>query len=121
MKMRWILRDNARFQYRLARNLRFRKEELEGGLLPEVPFDDEPTLEELVANNPIGDPETVAERIVEEARRVNAFHMNLYMHIGSYPAAKVTCARLSALPSEVMPLVEKELGESVTSPAAAAE
>ena len=112
--------DNARFQYRLARNLRFRKEELEGGLLPEVPFDDEPTLEELVANNPIGDPETVAERIVEEARRVNAFHMNLYMHIGSYPLQK-SMRSIERFAIEVMPLVEKELGESVTSPAAAAE
>ena len=110
--------DNARFQYRLARNLRFRKEELDKGLLPEVPFDDEPTLEELVANNPIGDPETVAERIVEEVRRVNAFHMNFYMHVGNMPLAK-SMRSIERFASEVMPLVEKELGEPVTASAAA--
>lgn len=58
--------DNARYQYRLARNLGFKNEELKKGFLPEVPSDDELDLEELIRNNPIGDPEKVAERIVEE-------------------------------------------------------
>ncbi len=109
--------DSARFQYRLARNLRFRKEELEEGLLPEVPFEDEPTLEELVANNPIGDPETVAERIVEEVRRVGSFHMSLYMHVGSMPLEK-SMRSIERFAAEVMPLVEKELDEPVTAAAA---
>lgn len=107
--------DNARFQYRLARHLRFREEELERGLLPETPFEDEPTLEELIANNPIGDPETVAERIVEEARRVGSFHMSLFMHVGSMPLRK-SMRSIERFASEVMPAVEKELG----GPAAAA-
>lgn len=110
--------DNALFQYRLARNLRFRKEELEKGLLPEIPFEDEPSLEELVENNPIGDPETVAQRIVEEVRRVNAFHMALYMHVGYFPLEK-SLRSIERFATEVIPLVEKELGEPVTTAAAA--
>ena len=99
------------------RALAARKEELEEGLLPEVPFEDEPTLEELVANNPIGDPETVAERIVEEVRRVGSFHMSLYMHVGSMPLEK-SMRSIERFAAEVMPLVEKELGEPVTAAAA---
>jgi alkanesulfonate monooxygenase SsuD/methylene tetrahydromethanopterin reductase-like flavin-dependent oxidoreductase (luciferase family) len=106
-----LFADYCRYQYRLARNLRYRQEELDKGLLPEIPLDDEPTLEQLCEHALIGDVETVAARIVDEVRRVGTFHSTVYMHIGDFPLAKALRS-IERFGTEVIPAVRKALAGS---------
>jgi hypothetical protein len=58
------LRENARYQSRLASSLRRRQEVMKGTVLVDVPFPDEPSLDTIYDNLLIGDVETVAEKLV---------------------------------------------------------
>ena len=58
--------ENARYQTRLASSLRRRQEVMQGTVLVDVPFPDEPPLETIHDNLLIGDVETVAEKLVAE-------------------------------------------------------
>jgi alkanesulfonate monooxygenase SsuD/methylene tetrahydromethanopterin reductase-like flavin-dependent oxidoreductase (luciferase family) len=55
--------DNVRHQIRLSQSLRFREELIDGSMLVEKPYKDEPPLEELGKAIMVGDAETVAERL----------------------------------------------------------
>ena len=56
--------DAARFQQRIARSLRERREQVESDhSIAPVPFADEPSLDEIQNNILCGDPETVAETL----------------------------------------------------------
>ena len=112
--------ENARFQVRLSRYLRQGQTELAEAWLPEEGFDGEMSPEDLAAWNPIGDPETVAEKLVEEMRVVRPSHIALYMTIGAADHAQVLRS-IERFGSEVIPLIEREMGalDGVNVPAAA--
>jgi alkanesulfonate monooxygenase SsuD/methylene tetrahydromethanopterin reductase-like flavin-dependent oxidoreductase (luciferase family) len=101
--------ENARFQVRLSRYLRQGQTQLDEAWLPEQGFDGEMSPEELAAWNPIGDPETVAEKLVEEIRTVGPSHIALYMTIGAADHAQVMRS-IERFGSEVIPLIEREVG-----------
>src|SRR3989441_512478 len=61
--------ENARYQSRLASSLRRRQEVMQGTVLVDVPFPDEPPLETIYRDLLIGDVETVAERQPSRHRR----------------------------------------------------
>lgn len=120
--------DHCRSQYRLSRYLRGRQEELAGGLLPEIAAGGEPTIEELMAHSPIGDAETVAQRLVEDIRRARPMHSVLYMNAGAFEQKKALRS-IERFGAEVLPMIEKELGpldrlgqvDDAARPAAAAQ
>src|SRR5215813_14160527 len=58
--------ENARYQTRLASSLRRRQEVMQGTVLVDVPFPDEPPLERIYDDLLIGDVDTVAEKLVAE-------------------------------------------------------
>ena len=60
--------DNARHQIRLSQSLRHREELIDGTMLVEKPYKAEPPIEELASHIPVGDAETVAERLTELIR-----------------------------------------------------
>lgn len=101
--------DNARFQMRLASQLRHRKEVLVDGLLPEEPLDGEPPLETFLERLMIGSAEHVAERLVAIASELAPQRLMLYFQMGSMPHAKVM-ASIERFASDVLPRVERELG-----------
>ena len=101
--------DHCRSQYRLSRYLRGRQEELAGGLLPETPASHEPSLEDIIDSSPIGDAETVAEKLVEEIRRAEPMHCVIYMNAGAFEQNKALRS-IERFGAEVLPLIEKELG-----------
>ena len=57
--------DNARHQIRLSQSLRHREELIDGTMLVEKTYKGEPPIEELARHMPVGDAETVAERLTE--------------------------------------------------------
>ena len=101
--------ENARFQIRLSRYLRQGQTDIPGAWLPEEPFADEMSPAEILAGNPIGDPETVAAFLVDEITRVGTSHLALYMTIGRADH-EVVMKSIRRFGDEVMPLIEKEVG-----------
>lgn len=101
--------ENARFQVRLSRYLRQGQTELNEAWLPEEPFDGEMSPEDITDTNPIGDPETVAEKLVAEIGSLRPTHLALYMTIGATEHTKVLRS-IERFGDEVIPLIERALG-----------
>jgi alkanesulfonate monooxygenase SsuD/methylene tetrahydromethanopterin reductase-like flavin-dependent oxidoreductase (luciferase family) len=101
--------ENARFQLRLSHYLRRGQTELGAAWLPEEAYEGEMSAADIVAWNPIGDPQTVAEKLVEEIRGAGPTHIALYMTIGATDHAQALRS-IERFGSEVVPLIERELG-----------
>ena len=105
--------DAARFQQRIARSLRERREQVERDhSITPVPFAGEPSLDAIEANILCGDPETVAERLVEFIRIVHPTHMLFYFQVGGYESAKAIRS-MELWAERVVPMVERALGMSI--------
>jgi len=101
--------ENARYQSRLASSLRRRKEVMQGTVLVDVPFPDEPSLETIYKNLLIGDVETVAEKLVAEIRAAKPVHVCFSFKVGDTPH-KAAMRSMELMMGEVKPKVEKALG-----------
>jgi alkanesulfonate monooxygenase SsuD/methylene tetrahydromethanopterin reductase-like flavin-dependent oxidoreductase (luciferase family) len=104
-----VFAENARYQVRQSQYLRRGQMSLPGAFLPEEGFAGEMSPEELMAWNPIGDAETVAERLASEIKAVNASHMGLYMTMGA-TSHKGAMRSIERFGSDVLPLLGKTLG-----------
>ncbi len=100
--------ENARYQSRLASSLRNRKEVMQGTVLVDVPFADEPSLETICDDLLIGDVETVAEKLVNEIRATQPVHMCFSFKVGNTPH-KSAMRSMELMIGEVKPRVEKAL------------
>jgi alkanesulfonate monooxygenase SsuD/methylene tetrahydromethanopterin reductase-like flavin-dependent oxidoreductase (luciferase family) len=101
--------ENARYQSRLASSLRRRQEVMQGTVLVDVPFPDEPPLEQIHNDLLIGDVETVAEKLVGEIRATHPVHMCFSFKIGATPH-KAAMRSMELMMNEVRPRVERALG-----------
>lgn len=110
--------DNARFQMRLASQLRHRKEVLVDGLLPEEPLENEPPLETFLDRLMIGSAEQVAERLIRVGEELAPQRLMLYFQMGNMPHAKVM-ASIERFAADVLPRVEAALGPIKAGPALA--
>src|SRR6266436_5683682 len=102
--------ENARYQSRLASSLRRRQEVMQGTVLVDVPFPDEPPLDTIYDDLLIGDVETVAEKLVVEMRATKAVHVCFSFKVGSTPHT-AAMRSMELMIGEVKPRVEKALGE----------
>jgi alkanesulfonate monooxygenase SsuD/methylene tetrahydromethanopterin reductase-like flavin-dependent oxidoreductase (luciferase family) len=102
--------ENIRYTLRLALGLRFNTAELDGAVLREGPVANEPTLDEILQHAPIGDPARVAEVLADDIRTLRPSHLSLMMQFGSLPQP-LAAKSLHLLGSEVLPILEKELGD----------
>jgi alkanesulfonate monooxygenase SsuD/methylene tetrahydromethanopterin reductase-like flavin-dependent oxidoreductase (luciferase family) len=100
--------ENARYQTRLAGSLRHRQEVMDGNVLKDVPFRNEPALETIHDNLPIGDVDTVAEKLVNEIRVARPEHVCLSFKVGATPH-KAAMRSMELMIGEVKPKVEKAL------------
>src|SRR5437867_931231 len=104
--------ENARYQSRLASSLRRRQEVMQGTVLVDVPFPDEPSLETIYDDLLIGDVETVAERLVAEIHATRPEHICFSFKVGDTPHA-AAMRSMELMIGEVKPKVEKALGTLV--------
>jgi alkanesulfonate monooxygenase SsuD/methylene tetrahydromethanopterin reductase-like flavin-dependent oxidoreductase (luciferase family) len=104
--------ENARYQSRLASSLRRRKEVMQGTVLVDVPFPNEPPLETIYDNLLIGDVDTVAEKLVTEIRAAKPVHVCFSFKVGDTPH-KAAIRSMELMMQEVRPRVEKALGKSM--------
>ena len=94
---------------RLVMSFRGQYEELKGFEVQPIPFEDEPSIDQIIENMPIGDPERVAEQIVNELRANRPAHYALFVQYGGLPGDRARRS-LSRFGAEVLPLIDKELG-----------
>ena len=101
--------ERARFVARMVAALRKPVTAIKGTFLDAGPFDDEPPLETFRDNLIIGDPHLVAERVVEEIRRLDPIHYNAFFQFGDMPI-KRALRSLERFGAEVIPLIEQAVG-----------
>jgi alkanesulfonate monooxygenase SsuD/methylene tetrahydromethanopterin reductase-like flavin-dependent oxidoreductase (luciferase family) len=101
--------ENARYQTRLASSLRRRQEVMQGTVLVDVPFPDEPPLDTIHDNLLIGDVESVAEKLVTEIHATRPEHVCFSFKVGNTPH-KAAMRSMELMIGEVKPRVEKALG-----------
>jgi alkanesulfonate monooxygenase SsuD/methylene tetrahydromethanopterin reductase-like flavin-dependent oxidoreductase (luciferase family) len=101
--------DNVRHQIRLSQSLRHREEILDGAMLIEKTYQGEPPIDELAANLPVGNAETVAERLVDIIRAAEPRHMLLQFQAGDSDQ-RLALRSIERFASTVRPLLEKTLG-----------
>src|SRR5882762_4417009 len=101
--------ENARYQSRLASSLRRRQEVMQGTVLVDVPFPDEPSLETIYDDLLIGDVDTVAQKLVAEIDATKPVHVCFSFKVGNTPHA-AAMRSMELMIGEVKPRVEKALG-----------
>lgn len=101
--------DNVRHQIRLSQSLRHREEILEGTMLIEKPYAGEPPIEDLAMSLPVGDAETVAERLSAIIRAAQPCHMLLQFQAGASDQ-KTALRSIERFESAVRPMIEKAVG-----------
>lgn len=102
--------DGARYVRRVAMAMRGKYGELDGAFLKEMPAADEPSLEEIAARLPIGDADTVAERLAADIEAVNPSHISLFMGIPGLSQRQILSS-MERFGAEVMPRLEKRFGD----------
>ncbi len=101
--------ENARYQSRLASSLRRRQEVMQGTVLVDVPFPDEPPLEQIHDDLLIGDVDTVAEKLAGEIAATHPVHICFSFKVGNTPH-RAAMRSMELMMSEVKPRVERALG-----------
>lgn len=101
--------ERARYVGRMVSALRQPEIPLKGSFIQAPPMADEPSLETIADGLLIGDVHTVAERLVAEIRRLKPVHYSCFFQFGDMPVARAARA-LERFASEVLPLVEREVG-----------
>ncbi len=101
--------ENARYQTRLASGLRRREEVMQGVMLVDRPYPNEPSLETLVDNMPIGSVERVTEKLIAEIRACQPAHICFNFQCGSEPIA-AAMRSMELFATEVRPRLERALG-----------
>jgi alkanesulfonate monooxygenase SsuD/methylene tetrahydromethanopterin reductase-like flavin-dependent oxidoreductase (luciferase family) len=102
--------DGARYVRRIAQAMRGKYGELEGSYLKETPAADEPPLEEIVDRLLIGDPETVAQKLITEIEVLEPAHISCFMGIPGLAQAQIL-GSISEFGAKVLPLIEKRFGK----------
>lgn len=101
--------DQYRWVGRIVASMRGKYQQVDGTILREIPADGEPRLEDIVNNTCIGSPEQVAEKLVDQIKSLNPMHMTCFMQPGAMEQKKALRS-IERLATEVMPMVEKEVG-----------
>ena len=101
--------ERARYIGRIVAQMRAGDPVLDGAYIkaPEAP--DEPSLDEIIDNLIVGDPQHCAERVIHHIRSLGVTHFNCFMQVGGLPRDRALKS-LERFGTEVIPLVERELG-----------
>ncbi len=101
--------ERVLYTARLVMSFRGQYEELKGFEVQPIPFENEPSIDQIIENLPIGSPERVAEQIVAELRASRPAHYALFVQYGGMPGERAHRS-LERFGSEVLPLIDNELG-----------
>ena len=101
--------ERVLYTARLVMAFRGGYEKLNGIEVIPQPYENEPDLDTIMGNLPIGDPETCAEQISAEIKATGACHYSMFVQFGGldHKRARRSLERIGA---EVLPLVDKAVG-----------
>jgi len=108
--------DHARYVRRIAMAMREQYAEIDGAFLKEQEAKGEPPLDEIADGLWVGPPDVVAERMVADLKTVRPVHVSCFMAFGGLAGRQVTDS-MERFITEVVPLVEREIGEPLLHPA----
>ena len=103
--------ENARYQMRLAASLRARAEVMDGASMIEQPISNEPTLEEMEENLPVGNAEIVAKKLLADIHASQATHIMLNIRAGRSTMEQAH-RTIDAFRSSIRPFIEKSLNQN---------
>jgi alkanesulfonate monooxygenase SsuD/methylene tetrahydromethanopterin reductase-like flavin-dependent oxidoreductase (luciferase family) len=110
--------ENARYQRRVSEGLKFRRAKSDDGfLVQEEPGTNEPSLEQIRANLPVGSVDYVVERLVEEIRILKPKHVAIQTQVGDFDQ-KTMLKQIELWGSRIIPAVKRELGDTSAKAAA---
>jgi alkanesulfonate monooxygenase SsuD/methylene tetrahydromethanopterin reductase-like flavin-dependent oxidoreductase (luciferase family) len=110
--------ENARYQRRVSEGLKFRRAKSDDGfLVQEEPGTNEPSLEQIRANLPVGSVDYVVERLVEEIRILKPKHVAIQTQVGDFDQ-KTMLKQIELWGSRIIPAVKRELGDTFAKAAA---
>lgn len=92
---------------RMATNMRQSEPDIEGSDLNIVPFEGEPTIDEILERSLIGSADQVAERILQEGHELGMTHISVFMQIAGIPYNNALRS-LERFCDRVIPLVRAE-------------
>ncbi len=102
--------DCARYQQRLAVSLKTRREKVMNDyVVQEQPYDDEPALENIERNLPVGDVDSCIEKMLRIVRELDPVHIAIQTQVGDMDHKK-SLASLELWATEVIPGLRRELG-----------
>lgn len=101
--------ERAMFVARMIAALHEKETLTEGAFITAPPFANEPDAEQICRNLMIGDPRSVADRIIREVQDTGATHYNCFFQFGDMPIEHALRS-LTRFGNEVIPLLESELG-----------
>ena len=96
---------------RLAASLRARAEVMDGASMIEQPIPNEPTLEEMEENLPVGNAEIVAKKLLADIHASQATHIMLNIRAGRSTMEQAH-RTIDAFSSFIRPFIEKSLNQN---------
>ncbi|MCQ4159025.1 LLM class flavin-dependent oxidoreductase [Roseomonas sp. GC11] len=110
--------ENARYQRRVSEGLKLRRARSDDGfLVQEEPGLNEPSLDQIRANLPVGSVDYVVERLVEEIRILRPKHVAIQTQVGDFDQ-KTMLRQIELWGSRIIPAIRRELGVSAAQAAA---
>jgi hypothetical protein len=92
-------------------SLRHRRESMvDDYMVEEVPFPDEPPLEQIAKNIVVGTAEAVAERLCGEIELYGPRHMSIYFAVGDLPS-RAAMNSMEQFATKVVPMIEAHFGK----------
>jgi len=105
--------DCALYQQRLAVSLKTRREKVANNyIVQEFPYDEEPSIENIRRNLPVGDVDTCIEKMVRIVRELDPVHIAIQPQVGDMDHKKALDS-MELWASEVIPAVLREIGRSL--------
>lgn len=101
--------ERVLYTMRLVMAFRAHTEEIRGIEVLPKPFENEPPVETILENLPIGDAESCAEKIAHEVKATGAGHFSMFCQFGGLDHGRARRS-LERIGGEVLPLVDRALG-----------
>ncbi|MBD1551118.1 LLM class flavin-dependent oxidoreductase [Pseudomonas typographi] len=101
--------ERARYVGRLAHHLRHNTLPMDGNFIRDQAVDGEQSIEQYAANIVCGSVEEVAAKMIDNIQRLDPSHFACNFQFGCMPLARARRS-LERFTTEVLPLVERELG-----------
>ena len=101
--------DCARFQRRISESLKFRRSQSDDGyMIKEVPYETDPTIEQLRKNLPVGSVNQVIDKMLQEISILRPKHIALQTQLGDFDQ-KTMVKQIELWGERIIPAIRKEL------------